>query len=70
MNTAMAANESKVVPQPVSSVQDIPLTSIQESKTNPRRTFDETKLAKLADFVPWNKIRVMWLSPLCGIRTR
>jgi len=32
----------------MSSVQDIPLNRIQESKTNPRRTFDETKLAELA----------------------
>jgi ParB family chromosome partitioning protein len=31
-----------------SSVQDIPLNRIQESKTNPRRTFDEAKLAELA----------------------
>jgi ParB family chromosome partitioning protein len=30
-------------------MQDIPLTHIQESKTNPRRQFDETKLAELAD---------------------
>jgi ParB family transcriptional regulator, chromosome partitioning protein len=49
MNTAMPANESNVVPQAVSSVQDIPLTRIRESKTNPRRTFDETKLAELAN---------------------
>ncbi len=49
MNTAVAVNASKVVPQGVSSVQDIPLTNIQESRTNPRRTFDETKLAELAD---------------------
>ncbi len=33
----------------MSSVQDIPLHRIQESKTNPRRTFDETKLAELAE---------------------
>jgi ParB family chromosome partitioning protein len=33
----------------VSLVQDIPLSRIQESKTNPRRQFDETKLAELAD---------------------
>jgi ParB family chromosome partitioning protein len=32
----------------VSSVQEIPLRSIQESKTNPRRQFDESKLAELA----------------------
>jgi ParB family chromosome partitioning protein len=30
-------------------MQDILLTHIQESKTNPRRQFDETKLAELAD---------------------
>jgi ParB family chromosome partitioning protein len=48
MNTAVAVNTSKVVPQVVSSVQDIPLNRIQESRTNPRRQFDETKLAELA----------------------
>jgi|SRR5579871_143082 ParB family chromosome partitioning protein len=31
------------------AVQDIPLSSIRESKTNPRRQFDEAKLAELAD---------------------
>ncbi len=56
MNTAIAVNASKDVPHSVSSVQDIPLTNIQESGTNPRRQFDETKLAELADFVPGNKI--------------
>jgi ParB family chromosome partitioning protein len=30
-------------------MQDIPLNHIQESKTNPRRQFDETKLAELAE---------------------
>src|SRR5258707_8644926 len=49
MNTAVAVNTNKVVPQSVSSVQDIPLTNIQESRTNPRRQFDETKLSELAD---------------------
>jgi len=44
----------------VSSIQNIPLTKIRESKTNPRRFFDEAKLAELAGFVPRNKIR------LCG----
>jgi hypothetical protein len=42
----------------VSSIQDIPLAKIRESKTNPRRFFDEAKLAELADFVPGNKIRL------------
>jgi ParB family transcriptional regulator, chromosome partitioning protein len=48
MNTADEVNVSKTTPPVVSSVQDIPLDRIQESKTNPRRTFDETKLAELA----------------------
>jgi hypothetical protein len=50
----------------VSSIQDIPIAKIRESKTNPRRFFDEEKLAELADFVPWNKIRVMFRIRLCG----
>jgi ParB family chromosome partitioning protein len=48
MNTAVAVNPSSPVPPVVSSVQDIPLKRIQESQTNPRRTFDEAKLAELA----------------------
>src|SRR5256885_6952267 len=48
MNSAIAVNASDAVPFVPSSVQDIPINRIQESKTNPRRTFDETKLAELA----------------------
>src|SRR5580700_11053353 len=48
MNTAMAVNTSNMIPLAMSAFQDIPLNRIQESKTNPRRTFDETKLAELA----------------------
>lgn len=48
MNTAVAVNTSNTILPVVSSVQDIPLNRIQESKTNPRRTFDEAKLAELA----------------------
>src|SRR5271170_8392862 len=48
MNIAMAVNASKAVAPFVSLVQDLPLDRIRESKTNPRRTFDETKLAELA----------------------
>ena len=60
MNATMVASGTKGVPPVVSSIQDIPLGKIRESKTNPRRFFDEAKLAELADFVPGNKIRVMW----------
>jgi ParB family chromosome partitioning protein len=48
MNTVVAVNASNSIPLVVSSVQDIPLNRIQESKTNPRRQFDETKLTELA----------------------
>ena len=55
---------------PAVHLLEIPISAIQESPTNPRRQFDEIKLAELADFVPGNKIGVMWPSRLCGIRTR
>src|SRR5580704_17208655 len=48
MTQAMAVPANEVQSRPVSLVQDIPLTRIQESKTNPRRQFDELKLAELA----------------------
>ena len=49
MNTGIAVSASKLVPPIVSSIQDIPLAHLQESKTNPRRQFDEAKLRELAD---------------------
>jgi ParB family chromosome partitioning protein len=49
MNTAIAVNAGNAVPFIASLVQDIPLNRIRESKTNPRRQFDEVKLAELAD---------------------
>jgi len=49
MSTTMVASEVKAVPPAISSIQDIPLAKIRESKTNPRRFFDEAKLAELAD---------------------
>jgi ParB family chromosome partitioning protein len=48
MNTSVAVNARNAVPFVPSSVQDIPLNRIQESKSNPRRTFDAAKLAELA----------------------
>jgi hypothetical protein len=33
-----------------------------------RRDFEEGMSEELADFVPGNKIRVMWRNPLCGVR--
>src|SRR5436190_16840969 len=49
MNATMVASGTKAVPPVVSSIQDIPLAKIRESRTNPRRFFDEAKLAELAD---------------------
>jgi len=49
MNATMVASGTKAVPPVVSSIQDIPLAKIRESKTNPRRVFDDTKLAELAE---------------------
>ena len=37
MNATMVASGTKAVPPVVSSIQDIPLAKIRESKTNPRR---------------------------------
>lgn len=49
MNATMVASESKAVPLVVSSIQDLPLERIRESKTNPRSQFDQPKLAELAE---------------------
>ena len=49
MNATMVASGTKAVPTVVSSIQEVPLAKIRESKTNPRRFFDEAKLAELAD---------------------
>ena len=49
MNATMVASGTKAVPPVVSSIQDIPIAKIRESKTNPRRFFDGAKLAELAD---------------------
>jgi hypothetical protein len=50
-NATMVASAAKAGPSVVSSIQEIPLVKIRESKTNPRRFFDEAKLAELAAFV-------------------
>jgi ParB family transcriptional regulator, chromosome partitioning protein len=48
MTTAITIPSNGSIPPLVTSVQDIPLNRISESKTNPRRLFDETKLTELA----------------------
>ena len=49
MSTTMVASEVKAVPPVVSSIQDIPVEKIRESRTNPRTQFDQAKLAELAE---------------------
>ena len=39
MSTMIVASEVKAVPPVISSIQDIPVAKIRESKTNPRRFF-------------------------------
>src|SRR5258706_15968588 len=45
MSATMVESEVEAVPPVVSSIQDIPLETIRESKTNPRTQFDQSKLA-------------------------
>jgi len=45
----MVASEAKAALLVVSSIQDIPLEQIRESKTHPRGYFDQAKLAELAE---------------------
>jgi len=49
MNAATATSTTSAADRVPVSVTEIPLSKISESKTNPRRQFDETKLAELAD---------------------
>ncbi len=48
MNASTAVSTTTATPQGLSPIQDIPLGKIRESQTNPRRRFNETKLAELA----------------------
>src|SRR5438045_9771318 len=49
MTTGIEIAAASNISASVSAMQDISLSAIQESKTNPRRQFDETKLAELAE---------------------
>ena len=46
--------------------RNVSLALLSESKTNPRRIFEDTALKELADFVPGHKIGLLWRSPFCG----
>ena len=66
MNATMVASETKAIPLVVSSVQDIPLAKIRESKTNPRRFFDEAKRSELADNIRQHGVLQPILLPTTG----
>jgi len=51
MNATMSASIATEIPSVGFSVREIPLDKICESKTNPRREFDDTKLAELAESI-------------------
>ena len=48
-----------------SAFQFLTLDTIHESATNPRRTFDESKLHELSDFVSGHKIGILFRWPFC-----
>jgi hypothetical protein len=48
-----------------SGYKTLPLTMLEESTTNPRRTFDLAKLAELAHYVPGHIMRLMFRKRLC-----
>jgi hypothetical protein len=50
--------------------RDLPLSLLTESKTNPRRVFEEDALKELADFVPGHKISLLFHRPFCGRTSR
>ena len=49
MTTVLETKTTQAVSTILSAMQDLPLRNIHESKTNPRRQFDQAKLAELAD---------------------
>ena len=50
--------------------RDLPLSVLTESRTNPRRFFEESALKELADFVPGHKIGLLFRRPFCGRASR
>jgi hypothetical protein len=50
--------------------RDVSLSLLTESKTNPRRVFEENALKELADFVSGHKIGILFRRPFCGRTSR
>lgn len=67
MTSAIAVPTNSSIPPFVSSVREIPLIRISESQTNPRRLFDEIKLAELADNIRQHGVlQPVLVRPLTG----
>jgi hypothetical protein len=49
-----------------SGYKNLPLTMLEESSTNPRRTFDLAKLTELPHYVPGHIICIMFRKRSCG----
>jgi hypothetical protein len=50
--------------------RNVSLALLSESKTNPRRSFEEVALKELADFVSGHKIGLLFRRPFCGRTSR
>ena len=50
--------------------RDLPLSVLTESRTNPRRFFEDSALKELSDFVPGHKIGLLFRRPFCGRASR
>jgi hypothetical protein len=48
-----------------SEYRDLPLESLTEAASNPRRRFDEAALNELAAFVPGHKIGLLFRPSFC-----
>jgi hypothetical protein len=46
--------------------RNLPLAVLSESKTNPRRIFEDAALKELADYVPRHIIGILCRGPFCG----
>jgi hypothetical protein len=49
-----------------SAFQYLAIDTIHESTTNPRQTFEQSKLEELADYVAGHIIGIMFRKRLCG----
>ena len=63
MTTILETKTKESVPTLLSAMQELPLRNILESKTNPRRQFDETKLGELADNIRLHSVLQPYAPP-------